>query len=87
MHADSKKIARQLAIAKGQIDGIQKMVDNDAYCIDISNQLLSTITLLKNVNQEVIKGHLEHCVMDAKTDEEKKQKIEEIEVILKRMNG
>lgn len=86
MKADHKKIARQLAIAKGQIDGIQKMVNSDAYCIDISNQLLSTIALLKNVNQEVIQAHLETCVMEAETPEDKKQKLEEIEHILKRMN-
>lgn len=47
MKADHEKVSRQLKIARGQIDGLLKMVEEDAYCIDVSNQILATTALLK----------------------------------------
>ena len=46
MVADHDKIARLLKTARGQIDGIMKMVDEDRYCIDISTQLMATQSLI-----------------------------------------
>jgi|LAHS01.1.fsa_nt_gb DNA-binding FrmR family transcriptional regulator len=86
MKADHTKVKRQLAIAKGQIDGITKMIDHDAYCIDVSNQLLATIALLKRVNNEVISAHLRGCVENAKDQADLDQKIKEINAILERMS-
>ena len=87
MKADHSKVKRQLAIAKGQIDGIIKMIDRDAYCIDVSNQLLATIALLKRVNNEVISAHLKGCVENAKDQADLDRKIEEIDAILERMSN
>ncbi len=84
---DKKKISRQLAIAKGQRDGISKRIEEGSYCIDISNQLLSTISLLKRVNEEIISGHLSHCVRNAQSEEEKRQKLKEREEVLKRRSS
>ena len=84
MKANHEKIKRQLAIAKGQIEGINKMVDDDKYCIDISNQILATISLLRNVNKEILTSHLSHCVASSKNKEELDQKIAEINSILDR---
>lgn len=84
MHANKTKINRSINIAKGQLEGISKMVGEDVYCLDISNQLLSTIALLKNVNHEILKGHLEHCVLNS-SSEELNEKIIEINALLKRM--
>ncbi len=84
MHANKPKIKRSINIAKGQLEGISKMVDEEVYCLDISNQLLSTIALLKSVNQQILKGHLEHCVLHA-NPEELNEKITEINALLKRM--
>ncbi|MBQ8142192.1 MAG: metal-sensing transcriptional repressor [Bacilli bacterium] len=86
MKADHKKVKHQLSIAKGQLDGISKMVDNDDYCIHISNQLLATIALLKKVNLMVIKAHLESCVKQAQGEEEIDEKLEEITSLLERMS-
>ena len=85
MKADHDKVSRQLKIARGQIDGLLKMVEEDAYCIDISNQLLATTALLKRVNSLVISAHLEHCVKAAKDEEEANQKIQEIQSLLLRL--
>lgn len=86
MQADHAKVKRKLAIAKGQIEGIIKMIDEDAYCIDVSNQLLATIALLKNANEMVISEHLRHCLKNAQGEEEIDQKIEEVESLIKRLS-
>ena len=65
MMADHAEVLRYLRTARGQIDGIIKMVEDDRYCIDISNQILATEALLKKANREVLRGHLEHCVKNA----------------------
>ena len=65
MRADKKQITRLLNTAKGQIIGIIKMIDDDKYCIDISNQLLAVEAIIKKANQEVIRAHLEGCVKEA----------------------
>ena len=86
MMADKTKIKRQIAIAKGQLEGIGKMVDEDAYCIEISNQLLATIALLKRVNNIIVSAHLQHCVRNAGSGEELEEKLKEIEMTLERMS-
>ena len=52
MKADKKEVSRLLKTARGQMDGILKMVEEDRYCVDISNQLLATIAILKKANKE-----------------------------------
>ena len=89
MKADNQKTIRKLKTVGGQIDGLIKMVENDRYCIDISDQLMASISILKNINKDVLKGHLEHCVYDSleKNDKEEiKEKIDEIEKIINKLN-
>jgi Uncharacterized protein conserved in bacteria len=47
MNAEKEIALRKLKTARGQIDGIIKMIESDRYCVDISTQILSTIALLK----------------------------------------
>ncbi len=56
MQADRKKIERLLKTARGQIDGILRMVEEDRYCMDISAQVTATEAILKKVNNEVIRA-------------------------------
>ena len=51
MMADHAKILRLLKTARGQLDGIVKMVEEDRYCIDISTQVMATEALLKRAKQ------------------------------------
>ena len=44
MMADKEKVTRLLKTARGQIDGILKMVEDDRYCMDISHQLMEIIS-------------------------------------------
>ena len=59
-------------------------LSNEEYCIDISNQLMASIALLKKINSEILTAHLKHCVLHASEDE-KEKKIEEITQVIKRL--
>ena len=84
MHANKENINRLLNTAKGQINGVQKMIDNNEYCIDIVNQLMATIAILKKTNNEILDAHLHHCVLNAKTNEELEVKMDEVSDILRK---
>ena len=77
MMADRGKVLRLLKTARGQIDGIIKMVEEDRYCIDISHQLMAAEAILNTTNREVLSAHLKHCVNHAETEQEKNEKIDE----------
>jgi len=74
-----------LKTARGQLDGLIKMVEEDRYCIDISNQLMATIAILRKVNRDVIQAHLESCVVDAFQTGQEREKIEEIMGIVEKL--
>lgn len=78
MMADQKTVLRLLKTARGQMDGIIKMVEEDRYCIDISTQVMAAEAMLNRVNQEILTAHLKHCVNTAHTQEEREKKIDEL---------
>ena len=82
MQAEREKILRLLKTARGQIDGIIRMVEEDRYCIDISQQLLATEAILNKTNTEILTAHLKSCVASAETEEERDEKIEELVALL-----
>lgn len=82
---DRNEIKHLLEIAKGQINGIMKMLDDGVYCIDISNQLLASIALLKKANVNLLDQHLKHCVLNATTREEREQKLEEVSKVISKV--
>jgi DNA-binding FrmR family transcriptional regulator len=85
MKADKNKAIRLLKTARGQLDGLLKMVEDDRYCIDISNQLMATQAILKKVNRDVIQAHLEGCVQEAIHEGKEREKIEEIMAIVNKL--
>ena len=62
---DDKKLINLLKTAAGQIEGIEKMLVEKKYCIDISNQIMACQAILGKVNRAVLKAHLYGCVNDA----------------------
>jgi DNA-binding FrmR family transcriptional regulator len=58
-------IQRRLRRIEGQVRGLQRMVDEDTYCIDILDQVSATTRALQAVAIELLDGHLAHCVADA----------------------
>lgn len=85
MRAEKPKVNRLLKTARGQIDGILKMVEDDRYCIDISNQLLAVQAILSKVNKEIMHKHIEGCVKEAITEGNVEEKLEEVIKIMDKM--
>ena len=77
MMADKDRVTKLLKTARGQIDGILKMVEDDRYCMDISHQLMAAEAMLNKVNKEILTAHLKHSVSHAETQEARDEKIEE----------
>lgn len=77
MMADKTAVTRLLKTARGQLDGILKMVEEDRYCIEISQQVMATGAILNRVNKEILAAHLKHCVKEAATEQEREHKIDE----------
>ena len=71
-------MTRLLKTARGQLDGILKMVEEDRYCVDISNQVMATEAILRRVNREILKAHLQCCVRDAVEGGDREKKMEEL---------
>src|SRR5579863_1245611 len=65
-YADNRKvIQRRLRRIEGQMRGLQRMVDEDAYCIDVLTQISAATKALQAVALELLSDHLDHCVRDA----------------------
>src|SRR5712675_207816 len=62
---DKQKIEARLRRIEGQVRGIQKMVEEDRYCIDVLTQVNATRAALESVALQLLADHTEHCVMDA----------------------
>ena len=61
------------------------MVEDNRYCIDISNQLLATQALLKSANQQILQAHIRTCVREALQTDEPNPKLEEALGLLEKM--
>lgn len=85
MQADQKQITRLLKTAVGQLNGILKMVEEDRYCIDISNQLMAAQSILSKANAEILKAHMQCCVRSAVEAGDADEKLEEISVLLDKL--
>lgn len=58
-------IKRRLRRIEGQIRGLERMVDEDAYCIDVLTQISAATRALQAVALELLGDHLDHCVRNA----------------------
>ena len=86
MKGDKKKVARLLKTAKGQMDGILKMMEEDRYCMDISNQLLAVLAIIKKANKEVLRGHMKSCIRDAMIEGNEEDKINELMEVIDKIS-
>ncbi|MCM8824204.1 MAG: metal-sensitive transcriptional regulator [Candidatus Omnitrophica bacterium] len=72
---------------EGQIRGVQKMIEEKRYCVDILTQIHSIIGALYRVENEIFKKHINSCVVHAlkgKSEIEKQKKIDEIIELIQR---
>src|SRR5436305_8635092 len=58
-------VSKRLRRIEGQVRGVQRMVDDDTYCIDVLTQISAATKALQAVALELLDEHLAHCVADA----------------------
>ena len=80
---ESKEILINLKKTQSLIAKILEMMENKEYCIDIMQQNLAAIGLLKSAHQMLMENHLHSCFMNAMESTNKKRKKEMVEEILK----
>ncbi len=81
---------RRLMSVKGQVQGIQQMIEDEKYCVDILIQLSAVKAALGKVGAIILKGHVESCVVDAiesGSEEKMAEKIEELVQVFSRYSG
>ncbi|MFN2383241.1 MAG: metal-sensitive transcriptional regulator [Gemmatimonadota bacterium] len=86
----SSELARRLRRIEGQVRGIEKMLADGRYCIDVLTQLEATRAALARVQDGVLDGHLNHCVTDAlagKDPAARQQKFDEVVALLRQFRG
>ena len=74
---NKEKLVKRLRRAEGQVRGIEKMVEEDRYCIDILTQISAAQAALDKVALELMEDHAAHCVVGG-PDELKEERTEEL---------
>lgn len=82
---DKRRIQSRLRRIEGQVRGIQKMVEDDRYCIDVLTQVNATRAALESVALELLADHTEHCVTEAIRAGGGKQKVRELNLAVERL--
>jgi len=63
--ADKEALVNRLKRVEGQVRGLQRMIEEDTYCIDVLTQVSATTKALQSVALLLLEDHLGHCVADA----------------------
>ena len=74
---EKKKLLNRLSRIEGQIRGLRKMLEENAYCIDIINQASAASSALDSFNKEMLASHIRSCVADD-IREGKDEKLDEL---------
>lgn len=82
--ADKAAVLKRVRRIEGQVRGIEKMVDEDRYCIDVVTQITAVQAALDKVALKLLEDHAQHCVMGAKADEQS-ERTEELMGAVKRL--
>ena len=64
MHGNKQKLLRRLKIIEGQVRGLENMLENGVYCIDIITQTSAIKQALSGVEDKLMEGHLGHCLVN-----------------------
>ena len=78
---------RRLSRIEGQVRGVAAMVSDERYCIDILNQIAAVQSALRKVEEELLQGHVAHCVEGAIASgnaEDQRVKMAELIKVLRR---
>ena len=89
MHPSHENQLARLKKVEGQVRGIQTMIEERRYCMDLLSQTRAVTGAMRKIESGILESHLKHCVNDAissKSSEEAALKIKEIIRIFEKMN-
>ena len=75
---EKKKVLRRLKIIEGQVRGLQRMVEENAYCIDVITQTSAVRRALATVDDALLAQHLGHCALNQMKNGKEQQALAEI---------
>lgn len=85
--SEKKALSDRLRRIEGQVRGIHRMVEEDAYCIDVLTQVNSVTAALRAVGLALLDGHVRHCVTESIERGTGEEKIEELLAAVARFSG
>jgi DNA-binding FrmR family transcriptional regulator len=71
-------VLNRLRRIEGQVRGLQRMVEEERYCVDVLGQISSVTSALERVGLLLLNDHIRHCVRDSLADGGKDDKVEEL---------
>ena len=84
---DKEAVTKRLRRIEGQVRGLQRMVEEDRYCIDVLGQVSAATKALQAVALTLLEDHLAHCVSDAvrRGGDEAAEKLQEATAAIERL--
>ena len=79
---DKGALTKRLHRIEGQVRGIERMVEDDRYCIDILTQISAVNTALESLAYKILEDHVRHCVSGALTSGDAEDALEKTEELL-----
>lgn len=79
---EKDQVLRRLRRMEGQVRGVQRMVEEGRYCLDIVMQLRAITAAADSVSKEILEDHIRGCVSDAIRDNRGDEAIDELMVVL-----
>ncbi|HEY9686559.1 MAG TPA: metal-sensitive transcriptional regulator [Coleofasciculaceae cyanobacterium] len=73
-----EKLKNRLAKAMGHLNAVHRMVDEKKYCIDVLHQMKAVQSALDKISEEILKQHLETCVVEAVRNQDSSRVIDEL---------
>lgn len=83
--SDKQQIQNRLRRIEGQVRGLQRMVEEEAYCVEVLTQIASIVSASEKVALILLEDHIEHCVKEAIADGERAEdKVAELSAAVER---
>jgi CsoR family transcriptional regulator, copper-sensing transcriptional repressor len=80
---EKERLENRLRRIEGQVRGVQRMVDEEAYCVDVLTQIAGVVSALEKVGTILLKDHVEHCVRES-MEKGEDDRIEELTTAVER---
>jgi DNA-binding FrmR family transcriptional regulator len=84
---DKDDLQARLRRIEGQVRGLQRMIDEDQYCIDVLTQVNSAVAALRSVGMGLLDDHVRHCVRDSIVRGQGDEKVDELVAAVARFAG